>query len=366
MSLLNRRHGRSADGDGADPQTPRDQDQDHGQGHQDQDPGRDQETIPPQSQVSGGPETPLELGGTGWKNTLKRAGKKFTRDRCSMTAGSLAYHWFLALFPALIALIGLTSLLRISPHTVNQLVHGLDSSLPPSAAAIFNGAITSATGHSSSGATTTFVIGVVIALWSASGGMAALETGLDIAYEVPVDRKMLGKRLYAFPLMLATAVIGGAASALIVFGEPIGHGLAGHVGITGLAFKIIWTVLRWVLTVILVTILFSVYYFFGPNRETPRWQWVSPGGVVGTVIFLVASLGFSFYVAKFGSSGYSRTYGAFAGVVILIFWLYLTGIAILLGAEINAESERQAAVQAGHAGAQASAAEVQEGESKAR
>jgi len=324
------------------------------------------ESIPPQSQLSGGPETPVELGGTGWKNTLKRTGKKFTRDRCSMTAASLAYHWFLALFPALIALIGLTSLLHISAHTVSQLVHGLDSSLPPSAASIFNGAITSATSRSSGGATTTLIIGVVIALWSASGGMAALETGLDIAYEVPVDRKFVGKRLYAFPLMAATVVIGGAASALIVFGEPIGHGLAGHIGLTGLAFTIIWTVVRWVVTVILVTALFSTYYFFGPNRETPRWQWVSPGGVVGTVIFLAASLGFSFYVAKFGSSGYSKTYGAFAGVIILIFWLYLTGIAILLGAEINAESERQAAVQAGHAGAQASAAEVQDGESKAR
>jgi membrane protein len=320
-----------------------------------------QESIPPQSQVEGGPETPLELGGTGWKNTLKRAGKKFTLDRCSMTAGSLAYHWFLALFPALIALIGLTSLLHISPHTVNQLVHGLDSSLPPSAAAIFNGAIESATGRSSGGATTTLIIGVVIALWSASGGMAALETGLDIAYEVPVDRKFVGKRLYAFPLMLATAVIGGLASALVVFGEPIGHGLAGHVGLHGLAFTIIWTVVRWVLTVILVTVLFSVYYFFGPNRETPRWQWVSPGGVVGTVIFLAASVGFSFYVAKFGSNGYSRTYGAFAGVIILIFWLYLTGIAIMLGAEINAESERQAAAQAGHQGAQASAADLESG-----
>jgi len=320
-----------------------------------------QESIPPQSQVEGGPETPLELGGTGWKNTLKRAGKKFTRDRCSMTAGSLAYHWFLALFPALIALIGLTSLLHISPHTVQQLVHGLDSSLPPSAAAIFNGAITSATGRSSGSSLTTLLIGVVIALWSASGGMAALETGLDVAYEVRLDRKFAAKRLYAFPLMLATAVIGGAASALIVFAEPIGHGLAGHVGLTGLAFTIIWTVLRWVLTVILVTMLFSVYYFFGPNRETPRWQWVSPGGVVGTVIFLVASLGFSFYVAKFGSNGYSKTYGAFAGVVILIFWLYLTGIAIMLGAEINAESERQAAALAGHQGAQASAAELESG-----
>jgi len=335
MTLLSRLRGRHANGGDAGRKA---DSQDSNEAAQDR-----SESIPPQSQLSGGPETPLELGGTGWKNTLKRTGKKFTRDRCSMTAGSLAYHWFLALFPALIALIGLTSLLKISPHTVHQLVTGLDSSLPPSAAAIFNDAITSATSRTSRGSLITLIIAVVIALWSASGGMAALQTGLDIAYEVPVDRKFVGKRLYAFPLMLATAVIGGLASALVVFGEPIGHGLAGHVGLHGLAFTIIW-----------------------PNRETPRWQWVSPGGVVGTVIFLAASLGFSFYVAKFGSSGYSRTYGAFAGVVILIFWLYLTGIAILLGAEINAESERQAAVQAGHAGAQASAAEVQDGEPQAR
>jgi membrane protein len=277
-----------------------------------------------------------------------------------MAAGSLAYHWFFALFPAVVAAIGVISLVKLDQAQLDHLINGLGQALPGGASEVFKTAIMQA-GKKSSGAQTTVILGTLLAIWSASGGMVALETALDVAYEVPKSAKFIKKRLKSFVLILCTVVFGGLSSIFIVEGAPLGHSLSNLIGIHGIGFTIVWTVVRWVLTIILVSLLFSCYYYFGPNREIPSWKWVSPGGVVGTIIFLAASLGFSFYVSEFGNSSYSKTYGSLAGVALLIFWLYLAGIAVLLGGEINAESERQAAAEAGHPGARQAAGDIEQG-----
>ena len=322
-------------------------------------PGEQASAVPPRKAGTPGPRTPLEIGGSGWRATVRRTLKEFKADRCTMAAGSLAYSWFLALVPALIALLGVASLVQFGSGTVHTLVRGLNRVLPPGASSVFTQAVQSATSRTAHGSLAVIIIAVLVALWSASSGMVALQTALDIAYDVPGDRTFLAKRLYAGELLLATVVFGGIASALIVFGAPLGTSIQHHLSFSSAAFTVGWNVVRWLINVVFGSLLFSIYYFVGPNRETPRWQWISPGGLAGTAIFLAASVGFSFYVAKFGS--YGKTYGALAGVVILMVWLYLTGLAVLIGGELNAEIEREAAAQAVRQEAQASAARIEGG-----
>ena len=157
---------------------------------------------------------------------------------------------------------------------MDHLVNGLSKALPGSAAGVFNEAVKSAQNHKS-GSLATVIVGIVVAVWSASGGMAALETALDVAYEVPTNAKFLKKRGKALLLMLCTVVFGGIASILIVEGAPLGKEIGSLISSHGTGFNIVWDVVRWALTIILVSLLFSCYDDFGPNRETPKWQWVS-------------------------------------------------------------------------------------------
>ena len=292
--------------------------------------------VPTQTASDGPPTSPAQLDAPDWKESLKRAVKEFKADRGTLSAAGMAFYWFLAIFPALIAAVGIIGILNLSDTLVADIKKAIETTLPGDAPSILASAIDRANENSKGSSIVAALIGLGIALWSASSGMVALQAGMDVAYDVEDDRKLVKKRGVALLLIAAAAVLGGVASALIIFGKPLGQGL----GIPDSApFVVLWTVVRWVLGLATLSVLFALFYYFGPNREKPHWAWISPGGVVATVIWLLASLAFSFYVSSFSS--YARTYGSFTGVVVLLLWLYLSAIAIVVGAELNAELERQ-------------------------
>jgi membrane protein len=258
-------------------------------------------------------------------------------DRVNIAAGAFAFRWFLAIFPIIIALLGIAALVTIPSNVIINLIHGVGKSLPSGAAEVFTKALRHATTHPGADLSAT-IIASVVGLWSATSGMVIVEEGLDMAFGLPADRSFLAKRTLAIPLLAGAAVLGGAASALVIFGPQIGSLIKDSSPVGGAAFGAVWTALRWVIALVLMNFLFSLLYFLAPNRERSKWRGTSPGAILATVLWAIVSLGFSLYTTSFGS--YGKTYGAFAGVAILIFWLYLTGLAILMGAEVDAAIER--------------------------
>jgi membrane protein len=294
--------------------------------------------VPPQPGHGPEPTSPADLGAGDWKQTLTRALKSFQANRGTMSAASLAFYWLLAIFPAMIAVVGFLGLVQASPSFLPAVRDGISTLLPGNAADVLIDAITNAQRGSAGASLFVALLGLAVALWSASSGMVGLQEAMDVAYGVPESRPFVKKRAVALVLVLATGVLGGVACALLVFGDPIGEMVRDAFPVGDL-FLVIWNVIRWVGTLLAMTILFALFYFLGPNRDDPSWKWVSPGGLLATLIWILASLAFSFYVSSFGS--YGETYGSLAGVIVLLLWLYLTGLAVVLGATLNAELERQ-------------------------
>lgn len=276
--------------------------------------------VLPQHKGEVGPDTPLDLEAPDWKAILKRSGKEIKADRAPLAAAGMAYYFFLAIFPALIAVVGIMGLVEAD---TSGLTRSIETTLPGDSGAAITEAFREADQPSQATSRTAAILGIVIALWSASSGMVAMQSGLNIAYDVRHDRKFVGKRATALALIMGTALLGGVPSPFFTFGDSS-----------------LFLVLGWVLTIAAVIVLFSVFYYLGPNRDSPRWQWVSVGGVAGAALWIAVSLIFGFYVNNY--SNYSKTYGSLAGVIVLILWLYLSSLAVLIGGELNSELERQA------------------------
>jgi membrane protein len=280
-----------------------------------------------------GADTPQEIPAKGWKDITKRALKEVKADQVPLLAAGVAFYVLLALFPAIIAGVSIYGLVA-DPQTVRDQINQLAQTLSPETAKLIGQQVQQVTSSAGGALGLATVLGILTALWSASSGMKALITGVNLAYDETEGRKFVKLRGLSILMTLGAMMLLGVALALIV-GFP--------------AVPDSWpTVLQWtaaivrfVLLAVLLMAGLAALYRYAPDRDKPKWSWASPGSVVATVLWVLASVGFSIYVNAFGN--YNKTYGALAGVIILMFWLYLTAFVVLVGAELNAEMELQTA-----------------------
>lgn len=285
---------------------------------------------------------------TGLWPTLKRTALEFNEDNMTDWAAALTYYGLLALFPALIALVSIVGLFGDPRATTDKLTDIVTSVGPETAADTFAGPIESITSNRGA-AGILFVVGLAVALWSASGYIGAFSRAANVVYETPEGRPFWKLRPLQVAIALAMVLLLSALALALVLTGPIVDEVAGPLGI-GATATTIWDIAKWPVMLAVVVLMVGVLYHATPNVKLPGFKWVTPGAVLAIVVWLVASAAFAFYVGNFGS--YDKTYGALGGVVVLLVWLWITNCALLLGMELNAERERNRELEAGVPGAE--------------
>jgi membrane protein len=281
--------------------------------------------------------------GTSLFATLKRTGSEFREDNLSDWAASLTYYGLLAVFPALIALVGLLGLVADPASTTATITQIVTKIGPSSAAETFAGPIKSITAHKST-AGILGVVGILVALWSASSYVGAFMRASNVIYETPEGRPIWKLRpLQVLVTLIMVILLALVALALVLTG-PIVTAVAQPLGVSSTAVSI-WDIAKWPVLLIVVITMIAVLFYAAPNVKLAGFKWVSPGALFAIVIWLIASALFAFYVANFSS--YDKTYGTLGGVVIFLVWMWLTNSALLLGMELNAERERTRELNAG-------------------
>jgi membrane protein len=291
--------------------------------------------------VAGEPDQPTELGGRGWWHALKRSAKEFKEDNLTDWAAALTYYGVLAIFPALIVLVSILGL--VGESATQPLIDNLGAVAPGPAKEIFTNAIENLQGDRGA-AGVLFIVGILGALWSASGYVAAFMRASNAIYDMPEGRP-IWKTL---PVRVGLTVVLLALLSITTIAVVLTGGLAQRVGdVIGLGDTAVtvWNIAKWPVLLLVVSFMFALLYWAAPNVKQPGFRWVSPGGLLAVVGWLIASAAFAFYVGNFGS--YNKTYGALGGVVVFLVWLWISNIVILLGAEFNAELERERAIERG-------------------
>ena len=304
-------------------------------------PARDEEQSPSSLREERAPDQPTELGGRSWLGVLKRTVREFREDNLTDWAAALTYYGVLSIFPALIVLVSLLGLIGTS--ATQPLLENLTAFTPGPARDIVRNALRGLT-ESQGAAGLLFFVGLAGALWSASGYIGAFMRAANAIWDVEEGRpvwKTIPLRLAVTLLLLFLLAV---SALIVVFTGPLADKVGKLIGLGGLAITV-WDIAKWPVLLLLVSLMLAILYYAAPNVRQPGFTWVSPGGILAVLLWILASLLFALYVANFGS--YNKTYGSLGGVIVFLVWLWITNIAVLLGAEFNAEIERGRQIEAG-------------------
>jgi membrane protein len=292
-----------------------------------------------------GPSTPTRLGGRSWWGALKRTVTQARQDNITDWAAALTYYGMLSLFPGLLVLISALGL--AGRATTERIINSLTGLAPGPTRDLLRDAIRNLQHGHRSTAGILAIAGLLGALWSASGYVGAFMRASNAIYDVPEGRPVWKK----LPIRLGVTVLTGVLVVVIAASVVVTGALAHRLGTmlhVGPGLVAVWDLAKWPVLVLLISLLFALLYWAAPNARDGGFRWVSPGGLLAVLLWLAASAGFALYVANFGS--YNKTYGSLAAVIIFLVWLWLSNVAVLLGAEFDAELQRSRAMKAGHPG----------------
>ena len=289
------------------------------------------------------PESPTDLSKPSILYVLRKTAREFSTDQCTDLAAALTYYAVLSLFPALVVVVSLLGVFGQGQRTTDAVLQIVGQLGPASAVDTLRTPIQQLVESPSAGFA--LIVGILGALWSASGYVGAFSRAMNRIYEVEEGRPVWKLRPIQLLLTLVGLTLAAAVAFMLAVSGPIASAIGGAIGLGDVA-QTIWSIARWPVVLIFVTLAVATLYYAAPNVKQPKFRWISVGAGVAILAWILASVLFGFYVGNFGS--YNKTYGALAGVVVFLLWLWITNLALLFGAELDAELERGTATAGGH------------------
>lgn len=288
------------------------------------------------------PDSLTDVEKPSWKHVLKRTFREFSRDQSPDLAAGLTYYAVLSAFPGLLAVFSLLGVLGQGQQAADAVLDIVGQVAPGGTADTLRGPIEELANSPAAGFA--LVSGIVLALWSASGYVGAFSRALNRIWEIDEGRPFYKLKPQQLGVTVLAVVLVVIALVLLVVSGPVAQAIGDAIGLGDTAV-LVWQIAKWPVLAFIVVLLVAVLYYFGPNAKQPKFRWVSSGALIAIAVLAIATLGFGIYVANF--SNYERTYGSFAGVIVFLLWLWITNLALLFGAEFDAELERGRELQAG-------------------